>query len=73
MELTGEAGNAFRASPSELEDLGLAKIPVTAEEFNGKWRDSPEGKAIDQASRKALLFFGVGVVGIGENGQLQPL
>lgn len=56
VELTGEAGSAYRASPSELEDLGLAKVPVTAEEFHSKWRESAGGKAIDQASAHRLAL-----------------
>lgn len=50
VELTGEAGNAYRADPSEREDLGLFKAPVSAKEFNQKWIKSEGGKAIAQVS-----------------------
>ncbi|CAM9857500.1 unnamed protein product, partial [Sphacelaria rigidula] len=50
VELTGEAGKAYRPNPAEMADLGLGKVPETAEDFNAKWRESEAGKAIEQAS-----------------------
>lgn len=57
MELTGEAGKAYRPSPAEMVDLGLGKVPETAEEFNAKWRESEGGKAIEQASEGYRIFL----------------
>lgn len=50
MELTGLAGDAYRASPAELAERGLPSPPVTAEEFHARWRESEMGKALDEAS-----------------------
>lgn len=49
VELTGESGRAYRANPAEIVDLGLGKVPETAEDFHAKWRESDIAKAIDQA------------------------
>lgn len=38
--------------------LGLAKVPVTAEEFHAKWLQSDGGKAIEKVCKvKVLLFY----------------
>ncbi|CAM9790102.1 unnamed protein product, partial [Ectocarpus sp. 12 AP-2014] len=47
VELTGEAGHVYRTGIET--GGGLARAPVTAEEFHARWRASEGGKAIDQA------------------------
>ena len=49
VELTGSAGEPYRADPAERMALGLAKAPVTAEEFHAAWLQSDGGKAIEKA------------------------
>lgn len=48
VELTGQAGNTYRA---DIESAGgsILRAPVTATEFHSRWRESEGGKAIDQA------------------------
>eukprot|EP00904_Undaria_pinnatifida_P014208 jgi/Undpi1/9918/HiC_scaffold_28.g12372.m1 len=48
VELTGTAGESYRADPAERMALGLGKVPVTAEEFHAKWLESDGGKAIEK-------------------------
>lgn len=48
VELTGSAGEAYRADPAERMALGLGKVPVTAEEFHAKWLQSDGGKTIEK-------------------------
>lgn len=47
VELTGEAGNAYRSA-----DAGC---PVTAEEFQARWRESEGGKAVREARQTGPL------------------
>lgn len=49
VELTGEAGRAYRADPLQWLDLGLGKVPESAKEFHTKWRESEISRALDQA------------------------
>ena len=55
VELTGTAGESYRADPAERMALGLGKVPVTAEEFHAKWLESDGGKAIEKA--RFTFFF----------------
>lgn len=55
VELTGEAGNAYRTDIEAGGARGLVKAPVTADEFHARWRESEAGKAVDQA-RIGTLF-----------------
>lgn len=48
-ELMGDVGNAFRTDIEVGGDNGLAKAPVTAQDFHVRWRQSEGGKTIDQA------------------------
>ena len=48
-ELMGDVGNAFRTDIEVGGDNGLAKAPVTAQDFHVSWRQSEGGKTIDQA------------------------
>ncbi|CAM9251648.1 unnamed protein product, partial [Laminaria digitata] len=48
VELTGSAGEVYRADPAERMALGLGKVPVTAEEFHAKWLQSDGGKAVEK-------------------------
>lgn len=50
VELTGEAGSAYRADPSDWAELGINNVPTSAQEFHAKWRQSDGGKAVDQVS-----------------------
>lgn len=56
VELTGSAGEPYRADPAERMALGLAKVPVTAEEFHAKWLQSDWGKAIEKARFRCFCF-----------------
>lgn len=48
VEITGESGKAYH-SDVEKGGVGVAKVPVTAEEFHSRWRESEMGKALEQA------------------------
>ncbi len=49
VELTGDAGTAYRTDIETGGARGLVKAPVTADEFHARWRESEGGKAVDQA------------------------
>eukprot|EP00903_Cladosiphon_okamuranus_P018818 g17309.t1 len=48
VELTGDVGNDYRTDVEAGGGRGLIKAPVTAQDFHTRWRESKEGKAIDQ-------------------------